>query len=123
MFSLTAVYVDNHLITENLDAFDALTGQLMWTVPQFDNPTSIVAPQGTEFLIVLSFNAVNAVNGSSGNTVWSIVAPKNVWVQSYGIFEGVMSVLYGEGDNTLFGVDLSNGTVLWQVNTTDPSCC
>lgn len=77
----------------------------------------MVAPQGTELLIILTGSAVYAVNGSSGNVVWNFSVP-GAGPNRVSVVEGVVSVLFviNNQNGALHGVDLNNGTSLWQVN-------
>ena len=70
-----------------LYAFDGRSGQLVWTGPQCDTSSFVVAPQGTEFLILVTEDTIFGVNGSS---VWSgpstrlqnnssTIPPSRVW--------------------------------------------
>ena len=112
LFIATSVVDDNKLAI--LYALNALNGQLKWTGPQFDYRSTIVAPQGTEFLIVTTYFAVYTVNSSSGNTIWEFTVPYfDGPPHCYGVFEGIVSVAF---PYTLYGLDSKSGTSLWQVN-------
>ena len=98
--------------TSALSAYDALTGQLQWAGPQFDNFTDFRAPPGTELVILTTINTIYAINGTNGETVWSQLIPNGIYLL-FDVWGGVVSVCT---DPMIYGLDLKNGDWLWQVN-------
>ena len=97
----------------HLYAFDGVTGQLQWSAPsqRYEYVTSIVAPHGTSFVVVLTQNGVHGVNGSNGTLVWTYSNIMTFDPQLLGLFNGTLSL---RSLSTLYGLDIHNGTALWQ---------
>ncbi len=104
---------------ESIYCIDAKTGKTLWKNEQtsvysrFPQSGSLTAVAGRLYILGAGRHA-RCLDAETGDDIWNVRVPGNFrdesWQSSFAIADGVAVLMAGH----LFGLDISNGEVLWQ---------